>query len=91
MIEAASTRRGRRAVAGEIVGLRGDLTHHLRAHILKLVLEFDLLGDGDAVLGDAGRAIGLVENDVAALRTKGHFHRVVENVDAAQHSFAGVG
>ena len=31
----------------------GDLAHHLRAHVLELVLELDLLGDGDAVLGDA--------------------------------------
>ena len=36
--------------------LRGDLLHHLRAHVLELVLELDLLGDGDAVLGDGRRA-----------------------------------
>ncbi len=41
------------AVAGEIVGLLGDFAHHLRAHVLELVLELDFLGDGDAVLGDA--------------------------------------
>ena len=45
--------RGRGAVAGGVVGLRGDFAHHLRAHVLELVLELDLLGDGDAVLGDA--------------------------------------
>ena len=78
-------RRGRRAVAGEIVGLRGDLAHHLRAHVLELVGKLDLLGDGDAVLGDARRPVGLVENDVAALRAERHLDRVVENVDAAQH------
>ena len=46
---------GRRggAVAGDVVGLRGDFAHHLGAHVLELVLELDLLGDGDAVLGDA--------------------------------------
>ncbi len=52
-------RRGRRAVAGVIVLTRGDLTDHLRAHVLELVGELDLLGDGDAVLGDAGRAEAL--------------------------------
>ena len=41
------------AVAGDVVGLRGDFAHHLRAHVLELVLELDFLGDGDAVLGDA--------------------------------------
>jgi hypothetical protein len=30
-------------------GPRGNFAHHLRAHILELVLELDLLGDGDAV------------------------------------------
>ena len=50
-------RRGGRAVAGEIVGLRGDLAHHLGAHVLELVLKLDLLGDGDPVFGDAWRAV----------------------------------
>ena len=44
------------AVAGHVVGLLGGLAHHLRAHVLELVLELDLLGDGDAVLGRARRA-----------------------------------
>ena len=45
---------GRRgAVAGHVVGLLRRLAHHLRAHVLELVLELDLLGDGDAVLGRA--------------------------------------
>src|SRR5678810_1147599 len=34
-------------VAGEVIGLRGDLTHHLSAHVLELVLKLDLFGDGD--------------------------------------------
>ena len=63
---------------------------HLRAHVLELVLELDLLGDGDAVLGDARRAERLVEDDVAALRTERDLDRIGENVDAAQHALAGV-
>ena len=43
------------AVAGDVAGLAGDFRHHLRAHVLERVLQFDFLGDGDAVLGD-GRA-----------------------------------
>ena len=84
-------RRGRRAVAGEIIGLRGDFAHHLRAHVLEFVGELDFLGDGDAVLGDARRAVGLVENDVAALGAERHLDGVVENFDAAQHALACVG
>jgi len=40
------------AVAGDVAGLGGDLTDHLGAHVLEGVLELDLLGDADAVLGD---------------------------------------
>src|SRR5476651_956915 len=36
-------------------------------HILELVLKLDFLGDGDAVLGDAGRAKALLDDDIAAL------------------------
>ena len=46
--------RGGRAVARQVAGLRGHLAHHLRAHILELVGELDLLRDGDAVLADRG-------------------------------------
>ena len=83
--------RGGGAVAGVVVGLLGDLAHHLRAHVLELVLELDLLGDGDAVLGDAGRAEALVDHDVAALGAERHLHRVGESLDAAQHAVARVG
>ena len=83
--------RGGGAVAGKIIGLRGDFAHHLRAHVLELVLKLDFLGDGHAVLGDARRAVGLVQNDIAAFRPKRHLDGVVENIDAAQHAVAGVG
>ena len=82
--------RGGRAVTGLIGGLGGDLAHHLRAHVLELVLELDLLGDGDAVLGDAGSAERLVEHDVAPLGAERHAHRVGESIDAAQHAVASV-
>src|SRR4029077_17803154 len=67
-----------------------DFAHHLRAHVLELVLELDLLGDGDAVLGDAGCAERFVEHDVAPLGAERHLDRVVQNVDAAQHAVAGI-
>ena len=78
------------AVAGEVGGLGGDLAHHLRAHVLELVLELDLLGDGDAVLGDAGSAERFLEHDVAALGAERDLDGVGENVDAAQHALARV-
>jgi hypothetical protein len=63
----------------------------LGAHVLELVFEFDLLGNGDAVLGDAGGAVRLVEDDIAALGTQRRLDSVVEDLDAAQHAVAGVG
>ena len=74
------------AVAGQVVGLGSDLTDHLGAHVLELVLEFDLLGDRHAVLGGAGSAEALVDDDVAALGAERDLHRVGEDVDAAQHA-----
>ena len=50
--------------------LRGDLLHELGAHVLVGVLELDLLGDGDAVLGDGRAAEGLLDDDVAAARAE---------------------
>ncbi len=79
------------AVAGEIVGLRCHFAQHLCAHVLELVFQFDFLGDGDAVLGDAWRAERLVDDDVAALGTKRNFYRIGENIDATQHAFTGIG
>ena len=44
--------RGRRAVAGDVVGRRGDLADELRALVLEDVLDLDLTSDGHAVVGD---------------------------------------
>src|SRR4030081_429826 len=77
--------RGSGAVAGRVRRRGGDFANHLRAHVLELVVKLDFLGDGDAVLGDAGCAERLVEHDVAALGAERDLYRVVENVDAAQH------
>jgi hypothetical protein len=43
------------AVTGDVGGLGSDFLDHLGAHVGELVLQFDFLGDGNAVLGD-GRA-----------------------------------
>jgi hypothetical protein len=52
-VKMASARRcGGGAVARDVGGLGGDLLDHLGAHVLVGVVELDLLGDGDAVLGD---------------------------------------
>ena len=68
----------------------GSLAHHLRAHVLELVGEFDLLGDRHAILGDARRAIALVQDHVATLRTERDLHRLGKYVDATQHALTGI-
>ena len=55
-----------------------------------LSFEFDFLGDGDAVLGDARCAEALVDDDVAALGAERHLHRVGEDVDAAQNALTRI-
>ena len=81
---------GRRAVAGQVVGLGGDFAHHLGAHVLELVLKLDFLGNGHAVLRGARSAEGLVEHDVTAFRAERLLDGVGENVDAGCHALAGV-
>src|ERR1700730_2743007 len=84
-------RRGRRAVASGVAGLRRDFAHHLSAHVLELVGKLDFLGDRDAVLADARRAKGFVEDDVSALGAQRHLDRIGENIDAAEHALARIG
>src|SRR4029450_9462928 len=80
--------RRRRAVTGDVRRLAGDFAHHLRAHVLERILQLDLLGDGDAVLGDRGGAELLVEDDVAPLGAERDLDRVGELVDATQNRLA---
>src|SRR5262249_32317158 len=81
--------RGGGAVAGDVGGLRRDLLHHLRAHVLELVLELDLLGDRDAVLRHRRRAPRLLDDDVAAAGPERHLDGVGEGVDPTQDVRAG--
>ena len=75
-------RRRRRAVAGQVGRLVGDLAHELRAHVAVLVGELDLARDRDAVVGDRRRTGKPLEHDVAALRAERHLDRVGQLVDA---------
>src|SRR5690349_19297601 len=78
------------AVAGFVRRVGSDFLHHLRAHVLELVLELDFLRDRHAVLGDGGGAEALVEHRVAALGAERRLDGVGEDVDAAEHLYARV-
>ncbi len=79
-----------RAVAGAVIGLIRDLLHYFRAHILELVLEGYLLGDGDPVVRNARAAIALLEHDIAAARAQGSFHRARGLLDTGMDGLAGL-
>ena len=78
------------AVAGDVVGLLGDLLDELGADLLVRVVELDLLGDRHAVVRDRGGAPLLLEHDVAAARAEGHLDGVGEHVEAALEAAAGL-
>ncbi len=78
------------AVARDVVGLGGDLTHELSAHVLERIGQLDLLGDGHAVVGDERSAELLVEHDVAALGAEGDLHGIGQSIDADFKRLAGL-
>ena len=82
------SRRGR-AVARDVAGLRRYLAHHLGAHILHGVLEFNLFRHGHAVFRDGRAAIFLIEHNVAPLRPQSNLHCVGEFVYTTQNCGAG--
>src|SRR5262249_26868309 len=82
-------RGGGGAVAGPVRGLAGDLADHAGAPVLVLVLQVDLLGDGDAVLGHGRRAEGLLEDYLATLGAERDLDGAGELADAAAHGLAG--
>src|SRR5690606_23250530 len=71
------------AVTCDLVRLAGDLDEELGADVLDRVLELDVLGDGDAVLGDRRAAELLLEDDVAPLGPERDLDGVRDGVDAA--------
>src|SRR5581483_1194923 len=81
---------GRGAVTGDVVGLLRHFLDELGADLLVRVLEVDLLGDGDAVVGDGGCAPLLLEDDVASTRSEGDSHGVGQLVHAGLERTAGV-
>jgi hypothetical protein len=54
------------AIAGLVAGLRRDFADQLGAEVLEPILQLDFLGDGDAVLRRAWRAVGFFDHHMAA-------------------------
>jgi len=81
-------RGGRGAVAGDVVGRRGDLAHELGALVLEDVLDLDLTSDGHAVVRDGRGAELLVKHDVATLRAERHLDRIRDGIHAGLEGLA---
>ena len=78
------------AIAGHVVGLGGNFLHQLSTHVLKGIVQFNLLGDGDAVVGDEGSAVLLVQNHVAALGAQGDLDGIGQRIDAGFQGLTGL-
>jgi hypothetical protein len=83
-------RGGGRTITSGVSGFAGHFLQHLGAHVLHGVLQLDLFGHGNAVLGHLGRSEFLVDDHVAALGTEGHLHGVREVIDATLQAIACV-
>ncbi|MNS59742.1 hypothetical protein D3C72_927080 [compost metagenome] len=81
---------GRGAVTGVVGGLGGNVLDQLCADVLELVLQFDFLGDGHAVLGHGRGAERALQHDVATLGAQGGLNSVGENIHAADDTHTGV-
>ncbi len=80
--------RGRRAVAGDVVGLGRHLAQELRADVLQGVFELDLFGDRDAIVDHERQPEFALEDHVPSLRSECHADRVREDIHAALEAFA---
>ena len=78
------------AVARGVGGLAGGLLDELGAHVLVGVGQLDLLGDGDAVLGDRRAAPALVDHRVAAAGAERAPHGLGQLRHAARQLLAGL-
>ncbi|MCY1228178.1 hypothetical protein D9M72_404770 [compost metagenome] len=75
---------GRRggAVASDVIRLLGNFLDQLGADLLVGIVQLDLLGDGNTIVGDRGGAPLLFEDDVASTRAEGDLDGVGEDVQA---------
>jgi len=82
-------RRRRGAVTDDVVGLDGRFLDQLGTHVLELVAQVDFARDGDAVVGDHGRAGDFLQDDVAPLGAERRLDRVGQLVHAREQQVAG--
>lgn len=77
-------------VARNVVGLCGNFSYDLRAHILKRVGKHDVFCDSHAVVGDERRTVRTVEHNVSTLWAESDFNSICQCVDACFQSLSCV-
>mmetsp|Transcript_2692 Transcript_2692/g.7266 ORF Transcript_2692/g.7266 Transcript_2692/m.7266 type:complete len:512 (-) Transcript_2692:54-1589(-) len=88
---AREDRGGRGAVARDVVRPAGDLLDQLRPHVDHgRRLQVNGLRNGDAVFGHLRGAIGLLDDDVPALRAHGNGHGIGQAVATLKHQGPGL-
>ena len=70
------------AVTAGIIGFAGGFFDQLGAHILKRIGQFNVFGNGDAVIDNGRGAPFLVEGYAMSLGTKGDSDGFRQSVDA---------
>ena len=71
---------GGSAIAGDIIGLGGHLLDQLRPDVLEGLLQFDLLGYGDAIVGDGRRSEPFIQHYIAPLGAKSDLNRIGKGI-----------
>ena len=78
------------AVAGNVIGLGRNLFDQLGAHVLKGVIQFNFLSNGDAVICDERCAELLVQNNIASLRSECYLNGIGKFVNTGLKCFASI-
>ena len=81
-------RGGRRAIADHVAGAFGRLANHLRAEVLLVVLQLELLGDRHAVVADDRATPFLLDEHALRFRAQRHAHGIGQRHRAVQDFFA---
>jgi len=74
--------RGGGSVTRDVIGLGRGRLGQLGAHVFFRIIEFDVPGDGDAVVGDRRAAELFVQHHIPATRAEGDLDRVGQLVHA---------
>jgi hypothetical protein len=77
--------RGRRTISGSVIGLACCFLDELSAHVLDLILELDLFGDRDSVIGDLRSSVRFRKNHITTLRPHSAYDGLRDLLHTGEH------